>query len=841
MKQTLLTTLVILLAIPLVAQQRATIKGRIVDEHFKAIEGATITLLPSGRATLSDGDGNYFIRIPLARLDSIRISAIGYSSSQEALKLPAGESLVMNFTMKRSTNTLDEVQINAVVNVPGEVRRLADVHNTYIIAGKKNEVIAIEGMNANLAEKTGRQLFAKIPGTFVYDMDGSGNQVNISTRGLDPHRSWEYNVRQNGIMTNSDIYGYPASHYSAPMESISKIELVRGTSSLQYGAEFGGMINYITKNADTSRPFSFESINSAGSFGLLSTYNAVGGKSGKFTYYGYYSRRVSDGYRKDAHSNYTSQFISLGYQLSSKASLKAELGHMEYLYRIPGALTDKQFREDPSQSTRSRNYFNPDIYVPSVTLDWKLTSNTSLRWTSSAALGRRNSVQFLGFANVADTIDASTGKYKPRQVDIDGFNSYTSELRVVHDYNIGKIHNTVSAGVRYINNDLHRRQLGKGTTGTDFDLSVTDEGYGRDLHYKTSNVAFFAETLVRLTKNLRLTPGFRFESGRTKMEGVIRYYDPGDVPKTIRHSFPLFGIGGQYSLPNGSQVYGGWSQAYRPVIFADIIPPTTMDRTDKNLKDARGYNAELGIRSRSGGWFSYDISGFLMEYNNRTGSMIVNEGADSYILKTNLGSSLSKGLEIFMEWRPLVMNAGGSASSMVEGTSESSEGSTSKAKVSKAFSKNFRGGTNRFRFSVYTSTSFMDASYLNGNVVSGGENKSIKGNRLETVPRWISRNGINFGYSWFSGSLQYSFVSESYSDALNTEQPTANGSAGLVPSYQVVDLHTSWKLHEHVTLKLGINNLFDEQYFTKRPAGYPGPGVWSSDGRGVVGTVVVKM
>ncbi|MFX8481484.1 TonB-dependent receptor plug domain-containing protein, partial [Acinetobacter baumannii] len=89
--------------------------------------------------------------------------------------------------------------------------------------------------------------------------------LNIATRGLDPHRSWEYNIRQNGILINSDMYGYPASHYSAPMESYEKIELIRGTGSLQYGAQFGGMINYISKKPDTSKTFTFENINTAGS------------------------------------------------------------------------------------------------------------------------------------------------------------------------------------------------------------------------------------------------------------------------------------------------------------------------------------------------------------------------------------------------------------------------------------------------------------------------------------------------------------------------------------------------------------------------------------------------
>jgi Fe(3+) dicitrate transport protein len=120
------------------------------------------------------------------------------------------------------------------------IERLAKEKDTFIFAGKKTEVIQLENLPANITEKTPRQLFAKVPGVFVYDMDGSGNQVNIATRGLDPHCGWEFNLRKNGIITNSDMYGYPASHYSMPMEAVQRIEIVRGTGSLQYGAQFGG-------------------------------------------------------------------------------------------------------------------------------------------------------------------------------------------------------------------------------------------------------------------------------------------------------------------------------------------------------------------------------------------------------------------------------------------------------------------------------------------------------------------------------------------------------------------------------------------------------------------------
>ncbi|MBC8112631.1 MAG: TonB-dependent receptor plug domain-containing protein, partial [Verrucomicrobia bacterium] len=473
------------------------------------------------------------------------------------------------------TRVLDTVTITAYRQFQA-VSSLPDIHQTYLISGKKSEAIQMEGLPANLAEKTGRQIFARIPGAFVYDMDGSGNQINLATRGLDPHRSWEFNIRQNGVIINSDIYGYPASHYSPPMEAIKTVELVRGTSSLQYGAEFGGMINYVTKTADTTRAFSFESINTIGSYGLMSSFNAIGGKISKWTYYAYYQKRVSNGYRDHAKSDAEAQFVSVGYDFSKKLNLRAEVGRSNYTYQIPGALTDSMFYANPRQSTRSRNYFNPDMYVPSVTLNWKITDQTTLNWIVSGVFGRRSSVEFEGFADRPDMIDPITLQYKSRTVNIDRFNTKTSELRLLHQYQIGKLKSVVAAGLRYFNNDLHRTQQGKGTTGTDFDLSITGN-WGRDLHYKSQSLAISVENTFYLNNKFTVSPGFRYEYGKTDMTGYISYLDPTDVPNQITHNFPTFGITAQYKFDENTRIYGGISQAHRPVLFKDIIPASTLE------------------------------------------------------------------------------------------------------------------------------------------------------------------------------------------------------------------------------------------------------------------------
>lgn len=699
------------------------------------------------------------------------------------------------------TKQLDEV---VVKSFKLEIDRLPTSSGTYLLGNRKNEVLNLGNMNVNVTEKIPRQIFAKVPGVFVYDMDGTGNQTNISTRGLDPHRGWEFNTRENGVITNSDMYGYPASHYSMPLEAVERIELVRGTGSLQYGAQFGGMLNYVTKKPDSTRAVVFESINSIGSFGMLSTFNSLSGTVGKFQYYTYFNMRASNGYRDNARTNFDAQSVVLIYQPAQQVRLKAELSRSNYVYQIPGPLTDSMFYADPPQSTRARNYFNPEIYIPSLSVDWQLTNRTRLSWVTSAVLGDRNSVQFDKPATIPDAINPITLTYAPRQVDLDHFNSYTSELRLLHHYSIGHVSNSVAGGVQLIDNDLHRQQLGKGTTGSDFDLSLTEPGFGRDLHFKTKNIAFFIENSINVLPDLVITPGIRIEKGDSEMTGTITYYDPGDLPTTISHDFTLLGISGAYTLKENSTFYGGWSQAYRPVIFKDIIPASTYEVVDKNLKDASGYNLELGYRGSLKS-FRWDVSAFRLLYKNRLGSLSETNPDDGsfYIYRTNIGNSITHGIELFGEYSVRL--------------------------------------SRHLGISMFTSTSFMDATYHHASVRSGDSNIDVSGNKVEAVPEWISRNGLTIRYHEAALSFQYSYTAESYADALNTVTPSATGAAGLVPSYGLLDMTASIRISSPVMIRLNVSNLTDEKYFTKRPSFYPGPGVWSSDGRSLNLSVSIKI
>ncbi|WP_026955263.1 TonB-dependent receptor family protein [Algoriphagus vanfongensis] len=691
------------------------------------------------------------------------------------------------------TMDLKEVQIRNF-RIQNPIDHLPNIQNLQLIGGRKSEVVSVRQLAANLSEKTGRTIFAKIPSAFVYDMDGSGNQINLSVRGLDGHRSWEFNVRQNGVMINTDIYGYPASHYSMPMEAVERIELVRGTASLQYGQQFGGMLNYVLKKPSNTQKISLENISTLGSFGLLSNFTSIGGTAGKWSYYAYYQKRSSHGYRDGAVSESDAQHAEISYTFSPTLKAKAELSRSTYLYSIPGQLTDEQFAEDPMQATRTRNYYSPEIYIPAISLQAKLGKNTDFSLVGSGVFGQRSSVTFDGLANVPDLIKPETNDYANRNVDIDNYHTRTVEGRILHHYTWGSIKNNLSFSSRYFNNSFDRRQRGQGTTGSDYDLSVEGD-FPRDMNLKSQSIAFALENQFQFSDKFSLSPGIRIQRGSSEMTGTISYIEASQVPKEINYDFVTLGLNANYQIDVDNRIYAGFSQANRPVLFQDIIPGSPLNLISSDLEDSFGYNSEIGWENNPSETLHFNLTLFNTFYGNRSGNLLVEKDGTTYLQKSNIGDSRMSGLELLWDW------------------------------------EFYRGET--FSLSFYTSSSWMNAEYVKGEISNGEENVSIVGNKVEAAPEWISRNGLNYSSGLLQLSLQHQFVGESFADALNTNIPPASGAVGMVPSYHVFDLQGIYH-YRNLTFRASLLNLLDKSYFTKRPQMYPGPGIWPSDGRSLV-------
>ena len=229
-------------------------------------------------------------------------------------------ALIFPLNAQTNKDTSQHIEYLSEINLVGQgqhrdVMMLPEIVGTKINAGKKNSLVVLDQVNNVVVNNSMRQILAKVPGIQIWESDGSGIQIGIANRGLSPNRSWEFNIRQNGADISADPFGYPEAYYNPQMQAVQRIQIIRGAGSLQYGPQFGGMINYIMKDGSNfHKPIQLECNQTVGSFGLLNTFIGIGGKGKKGYYYTFFDRRIADGYRSNSQYQTQTMFGSATYQ-----------------------------------------------------------------------------------------------------------------------------------------------------------------------------------------------------------------------------------------------------------------------------------------------------------------------------------------------------------------------------------------------------------------------------------------------------------------------------------------------------------------------------------------------
>jgi Fe(3+) dicitrate transport protein len=700
--------------------------------------------------------------------------------------------------------TTDTIKPMPEILIEGEYKdleRLPQLDGTRINSGKKNEVINLLQSNADLSTNNSRQIFSKVPGLSIWENDGSGIQTGIATRGLSPNRSWEFNVRQNGYDISSEVFGYPEAYYTPPSEALERIEIIRGAGALQYGPQFGGLLNYITKKSLGNKPVSVEMAQTIGSYGMLNSFNAIGGKVKKISYYAYIHHRGADGWRENSLYQTQTGSISLSYDITPKLQINAEYSRMNYISQQAGGLTYKQFSDNWQQSSRKRNWFSTPWNSGAISLNYNFNSDTRLTMKFFGTLAERNSVGFVRPISVEDTINTLIGSYNPRQVDTDIYRNLGAEIRGIHQYHLLGKKSAFSSGLRLYYGNTTRNQLGIGTTEMDYDLhiSVQQNGldFGRSLTFQTQNLAAFVENMFKITDRLAITPGVRYELVRSFVEGYINTSSTGQINEQQRdRNIILFGLGIEYNTTKTSNIYANFSQGFRPVLFSELTPSATTDIIDQNLKDATGYNLDFGYRgSLFKNILKFDIGAFNLFYDNRIGTITVNNAP----FRTNIGASRSQGIESYVE-----------------------------LDIVKLIYK-----TSTISLRLFSNYAFVDARYTRWDnpAIQNDPSTSIKDKKVENAPNHILRTGFNIGYKGLKATVQYNYVSDVFTDAINSVQPNSSFTTGKLPSYNLIDINLAYQFKENYLLRAGVNNLTDEVYATRRAGGYPGPGILPGTGR----------
>ncbi len=791
-----------LLLLGLGAQASFQISGRILDQVSNVgIPNASIWV-DSQHATVSDSEGYYTIDDVSNGNYTLSVQYVSYEFFKQEVIIN-GSSIIQNAQLKINNSIMENIVLENKSDIKEKLTivRLNAIEGTTINSGRKNEVILVEQGNFNKATNNSRQIYAQVPGLNIWESDQTGLQLEIGARGLSPQRTAHFNTRQNGYDISADALGYPESYYTPPSEAIEKIQLIRGAASLQYGPQFGGMLNFKLKEGPRNKTYELSLRQTMGSFDLMNTFVSVGGQLKNTNYYSFFQRKSSGGWRPNSSLEANTAYIHLDHHFSEDFKTTLELTHMDYLAQQPGGLTDEQFYSDPSQSNRSANWFRVNWNIFALKADYKIDKNT--QWNSHlfgliaerSALGRLDNISW-------------AEELLPENRDLikSTFKNWGLESRLIHRYDFFGKKSAVLSGIRYYQGKTHKKQgLGDSTKDPNFGLFEERNNPGVFFDFPSQNISVFTENLIKITDKITLTPGIRFESIRTESEGYVQFENPNNTveilklnqSKNLSRNVLLYGLGSSFKMNKETEFYFNVSKNYRAINFNDLYINNTNIQIDPNLKDEQGYNMDLGVRGKFGKWVDYDCSLFYLLYQDRIGFKrdYHPEGHidefKSFRLKTNIADSHTGGLESYFS-----INA-----------------------------HRFFSNKDENVLRLFVNVSYLRGRYKNSN------NSSIDKNKIELVPDVTLRTGIQFSYKNLSGSIMHSYTGEQFSDAQNSESTDGSALDGIIPSYHITDLSLKYEFPKNWTVESGINNLLNNSYFTRRAAGYPGPGIIPSPSR----------
>jgi iron complex outermembrane receptor protein len=228
-----------------------------------------------------------------------------------------------------------------VVTVTRDVGR-SPLDLPYAITSLRPDSIA-PGQTHTLVEQT----LALLPGVTVANRTNPSQDTRISVRGFGARSQFgarSIRILRDGMPLTLPDGQTPIDYLD--LESVGRVEVIRGTASALYGNASGGVIDL--RSADPPNvPFAAQLRSWTGSSSLQRYTGLFGGVAGPVGYEGNIGRTQSDGYRQFAHQRLTNAFLHSTAQIGSTQFGLTGLGLDMPLAENPGALTLAQVHATP--------------------------------------------------------------------------------------------------------------------------------------------------------------------------------------------------------------------------------------------------------------------------------------------------------------------------------------------------------------------------------------------------------------------------------------------------------------------------------------------------------------
>ncbi len=758
-------------------------------------------------------------------LPALVISSIGLAQAQDVATTTAP-------VIDDTTSELDATVItSAPAPAPAPVPRAAtasrpvevEVYDTIepeIITGGPGETYSLPGSGYFVTTQEIREfnytnpnrVFARVPGVYVREEDGSGLFPNISIRGVDGTRNEKITVMEDGILQAPAPYSAPAAYYTPNIARMAGVEVLKGSSQIGYGPNTtGGVINYLSTPIPESEQFYLRS-----TYGSNNTWQAQSHygdtlefDAGKFGYLAelYYKR--SDGFRTiepgrgipgSDETGYAviEPMIKFSWEPNSALDQKIEFkyGHSNvdadesYL-----GLTDADFKADPYRryagsfldnitTEQHRTYLKYSLsptddldlrfagYYNQFERDWFKIRNVNGNALHTTLGPTGNLVDLLTLKGLAP---GNLGyRHNARS-----YESYGAQFSGDYRFETGEIGHTLNFGVRQHEDSVRLFQENTDVVLAGAGLFPTvinrGPGSGGNGYEESTATALWIKDDIEVG-SLTVTPGVRYET----VDLHFTDFAP-DATNTITGvgngelDWWVAGIGLNYEINDANSLFGGVHQG--------IAIPSPKDTVADKVQPEESVSYELGVRHRSGN-FNAELAGFITDFEQ-----IISTSAGLGLVGipvTNAGTANVHGVEALVSYDPFQ--------------------------------------SNDVRMPLFLSSTWTSATLDEALVAGGGENiygdgaggSGIPGAEIPYVPEWKVAAGIGLETDVWGVELAATYVSDAFGTALNSPVPVTSSRQGEIDGGMIVDLGAYYQINESTKLIGGVHNLFEEVMITSR-------------------------
>jgi Fe(3+) dicitrate transport protein len=700
-------------------------------------------------------------------------------------------------TPKDSTKVLKEVVVSANQIIGSKFEAANKTGSASYISTEDLQKLNYTDIN---------RVLRSVNGVNVYEEDGYGLRPNISLRGTSPDRSAKITLMEDNVLIAPAPYSAPAAYYIPSVGRMSAVEILKGSSQIQYGPfTTGGTINFVS--APIPSKFSGSILSDYGSFNTARTVANIGIANEQFGAVVQYLNYNSDGFKdlpNGANTGFDKNDFMAKFKVQSKSTSKI-YNSLEFkmVYADEDAnetylgLTQDDFNRSPfmrysgsekDNITSKNNQFS--ITHTLKTSNYFSITTTAYRNKFARNWYKLNDVRFGGTTYaIADILDDPTTNALAFDYITGAQNSPENALRVRANnreylakgiqtkldfhYLTGNVYHDLEVGIRYHEDSEDRFQWNDTYAMLNGAMVLNTAGIpGTQDNRIAYAEAVAAHALYKIKyNNLTITPGIRFETIDLRNEnfGTSDVNRTGaDLVERDNHlKIWLPGVGANYKLHNNLSFFGG--------VHKGFAPPTNTPGTEAE----KSVNYELGSR------FSYkklsgEIVAYFNDYSNLLGSDLAASGGTGTLDQFNAGEANVSGIELLLNYQILKEDG-------------------------------------KFKLPVSFGYTLTDTEFVNDFASDEGIWGEIE--KGDEIP-YISKHQFNA-----SVALEHAKFELVLAARYNGEFRTIAGKGAIpsefsVPNNTVVDFASKYKFNKHLSLTGNINNLFDTTYLVSRvPAG----------------------